>query len=202
MLGGVTAMLPIYAADILDAGELGLGLLRSAIAIGAALCALVLTHYPIRRNNGSALLIVVAVFGFAIVIFGISTLFWVSFFALVIAGAADMVSVVIRIMLLQLATPDAMRGRVSAVNGMFIGASNELGEFESGIVAVWIGVLPCVIVGGVGTVLIAYLWSRAVPETSANRFARREVVEPIIAVTPGRRHSVYGLLPFCKALCG
>jgi MFS family permease len=164
LLGGATALLPVYASDILNVGEVGLGALRSSIAVGAALCGVALTQMPISKHVGRTLLITVAAFGVAIIVFGLSKSFWLSVVALFAAGAADMVSMFIRNTLVQLATPDEMRGRVSAVSSMFIGASNELGEFESGGVAALVGVLPSVLIGGVGTVVVALLWSYLFPD--------------------------------------
>lgn len=164
LLGGAIAMLPIYASDILQVGELGLGLLRSSIAVGAIACGIWLARRPLRRHCGRKLLIAVAVFGIAIIVFGISETFWISVVALMAAGAADMVSVFVRSTLVQLATPDDMRGRVSAVSTMFIGASNELGEFESGAVAALVGVVPSVLIGGAGTIAVAIGWARLFPE--------------------------------------
>ena len=164
LLGGAIAMLPIYARDILEVGELGLGLLRSSIAVGAIACGIYLARRPLRRHCGRKLLVAVAVFGVAIIVFGISEVFWISALALMAAGAADMISVFVRNTLVQLATPDEMRGRVSAVSTMFIGASNELGEFESGAVAALVGVVPSVLIGGVGTVAVAIGWAYLFPD--------------------------------------
>ena len=163
LLGGATALLPIYARDILHTGPEGLGLLRAAPAAGALLMSLVLMRWPLRRHVGHRLLGAVAVFGLATVVFGLSSHFWLSLLALAITGAADNISVVTRLTLVQLETPDAMRGRVSAVNSIFIGASNQLGEFESGATAAWIGPVLSVVAGGVGTVLVAAAWLRLFP---------------------------------------
>jgi MFS family permease len=163
LFGGAIAMMPIYAADILHVGEVGLGLLRSAIAVGGAVCALDLTQFPIRRNAGRALLISVAVFGVGTIVFGTSVNIYLSLGALMIAGGADAVSVFIRQSMVQLGTPDHMRGRVTSVNSMFVGASNELGEFESGTVAAWLGVVPSVVIGGVATIFVALLWAKMFP---------------------------------------
>ena len=135
LLGGVTALLPVFARDILHCGPVGLGVLRSAPAAGAALTAVALARWPLQRRAGNTMFGAVAVFGVATIVFGLSTSFTVSLIALVVLGASDMVSVIIRSTLVQLAAPDAMRGRVSAVNMLFVGASNELGEFESGFTA-------------------------------------------------------------------
>lgn len=163
LLGGATALLPIYAKDILHTGPEGLGLLRAAPSVGALGMALVLTRWPPRRRVGRMLLGAVAVFGVATLVFGLSTHFGLSMLALAVAGAADNVSVVIRNTLMQLDTPDAIRGRVSAVNSIFIGASNQLGEFESGAVAEWLGPIASVLIGGVGTLMVAALWLRLFP---------------------------------------
>jgi MFS family permease len=163
LLGGATALLPIYARDILHTGPWGLGLLRSATAVGALAMAVWLAHHPIRARAGRRMFAAVALFGVATIVFGISRSFSLSLAALVVLGASDMVSVVVRQSLVQLQTPDPMRGRVSAVNSLFIGTSNELGEFESGAMAAWLGVVPSVIVGGVGTLAIVVLWMRLFP---------------------------------------
>ncbi|MDM0053875.1 MFS transporter [Variovorax sp. J22R115] len=163
LLGGAVALLPIYAKDILHTGPWGLGLLRGAPAIGALFMSIMLTRRPIERHVGRALLIAVAMFGVCMIVFGISRSFIVSLIALAISGGADMVNVVIRQTLVQLETPDAMRGRVSAVNSIFIGASNQLGEFESGATAALLGPVGSVVVGGVGTVLVAAAWFRLFP---------------------------------------
>lgn len=158
LLGGAVALLPIYAKDILHTGAWGLGLLRAAPAVGALLMSIWLTRTPVERHVGPTLLIAVGVFGLCMGVFGLSTSFWLSLAALAISGAADMVNVVIRQTLVQLETPDAMRGRVSAVNGIFIGASNQLGEFRSGAMAAWMGPVGSVVVGGVGSVAVAVAW--------------------------------------------
>lgn len=163
LLGGATALLPMFAKDILLVGPWGLGLLRGAPAIGALLMSGVLTRWPLRRRVGRSLLLAVALFGLCMVVFGLSTHFWLSMLVLAVAGGADTVSVVVRQTLVQLDTPDAMRGRVSAVNSVFIGASNQLGEFESGVTAEWMGPVVSVVVGGLGTVLIAMAWLRLFP---------------------------------------
>ena len=181
LLGGATALLPIYARDILHTGPWGLGLLRSATAVGALGTALWLARHPLRGNAGRRMFAAVALFGVATIVFGISRWFALSLVALIVLGASDMVSVVVRQSLMQLWTPDHMRGRVSAVNTLFIGTSNQLGEFESGVTAAWLGVVPSVIVGGVGTLAIVLLWMRLFPalvrvdrlEASAARAAPR-----------------------------
>jgi MFS family permease len=164
LFGGVTALLPIFARDILHTGPWGLGFLRSAPAAGALAMSILLVHIPMNRHVGIKMFAAVMVFGIATVIFSISTSLTTSLVALVILGAADNVSVVIRVSLVQLSTPDSMRGRVSAVNSLFIGTSNQLGEFESGMVAGLLGVIPSGIVGGIATILIALLWMRLFPD--------------------------------------
>ena len=163
LLGGATALLPIYARDILHTGPVGLGLLRAAPAAGALVMSLVLIRWPLHRQVGHRLLLAVAVFGLATVVFGLSTDFGLSMLALVITGAADSISVVTRMTLVQLETPDDMRGRVSAVNSIFIGASNQLGEFESGATAALLGPVGSVVLGGVGTLVVAATWLRLFP---------------------------------------
>ncbi len=163
LLGGATALLPIYAQDILHLGPWALGVLRSAPAAGAAVTGVLLATRPIQRRAGAKMLACVAIFGLATIVFGLSHDFALSLVALVAIGASDMVSVVVRSALVQLATPDAMRGRVSAVNMVFIGASNELGEFESGVVAQWLGAVPSVVLGGIGTLLVVALWAWRFP---------------------------------------
>jgi MFS family permease len=163
LLGGATALLPMYAKDILFVGPLGLGLLRSAPAVGALTMSIYLARKPLTTRIGTILLASVAVYGVAMIVFGISTSFVLSFITLAISGMADMVSVVIRMSLVSLETPDAMRGRVSAVNSIFIGASNQLGEFESGATAAWFGPVAAVVIGGVGTLVIAASWLKLFP---------------------------------------
>ena len=164
LLGGATALLPVYARDILDAGPRGLGLLRSAPAVGALATSIFLARYPLRRRIGPALFRTVMVFGAATIVFGLSTSFALSLVALAVLGASDVVSVVIRASLVQIRTPDAMRGRVSAVHSLFTGTSNQLGAFESGLVAALVGTVPSVLLGGIGTVAIAVLWMILFPE--------------------------------------
>ncbi len=164
LLGGATALLPVYARDILDAGPRGLGLLRSAPAVGALATSIFLARYPLRRRIGPALFRTVMVFGAATIVFGLSTSFALSLIALAVLGASDVVSVVIRASLVQIRTPDAMRGRVSAVHSLFTGTSNQLGAFESGLVAALVGTVPSVLLGGIGTVAIAVLWMVLFPE--------------------------------------
>ena len=163
LLGGATALLPVYARDILHAGPFGLGLLRAAPAIGALGVSLLLARRPIGGHAGAKMFAAVMVFGAATIVFGVSRSLALSVLALGVLGAADVISVVVRSSLVQLQTPDAMRGRVSAVNMLFIGTSNQLGEFESGTLAALIGAMPAVVAGGVGTLLVALLWMRLFP---------------------------------------
>ncbi|HMM93325.1 MFS transporter [Bradyrhizobium sp.] len=163
LLGGVTALLPIYARDILEAGPLGLGILRAAPAVGALLMTIVLARHTINRHVGLRMFQAVIVFGAATVIFALSQWMWLSVLALALLGAADTISVVIRFSLVQLATPDEMRGRVGAVNFLFINASNQLGQFESGVTAALFGAVPAAVLGGVGTIAIALLWMKLFP---------------------------------------
>jgi MFS family permease len=164
LLGGAVALLPVYARAILHTGPWGLGLLRSAPGVGAALMAIAVAHRPIRRHAGPTMLLAVAAFGVLTIIFGISRSLILSLAALFLTGAADMVSVIIRATLVQVATPDEMRGRVSAVDMLFIGVSNELGQFESGLTAQWFGTVPAVVLGGVGTLLVIATWAWLFPE--------------------------------------
>jgi len=164
LLGGVTALLPIYARDILQVGAEGFGLLRTAPAVGAALVAVVLARRPIYGRAGRAMFAAVAVFGAATVVFGLSRIFWLSIGALVILGGADMVSVFVRQSLIQIVTPDQMRGRVAAVSFLFIGASNELGEFESGVTARLFGPVAAAVLGGVGSLAVTGIWAWLFPE--------------------------------------
>ncbi|MCY1271304.1 Enterobactin exporter EntS [compost metagenome] len=163
LLGGATALLPVFARDILLTGPWGLGLLRSAPAVGALLMSFWLARYPIERNVGRIMFLAVGIFGLATIAFGLSSSFWLSLGVLVVLGAADMISMVIRGAFVQLETPDEMRGRVSAVNGLFIGASNQLGEFESGVTAHWLGTVPAVVLGGVGTLIVTGAWMKLFP---------------------------------------
>lgn len=163
LLGGATALLPMFAKDILHTGPEGLGLLRAAPAVGALAMALWLVRWPLHRRAGPVLLAAVAIYGLATVVFGLSTDFWLSLAALAVTGAADNVSVVVRQTLVQAETPDEIRGRVSAVNSIFIGASNQLGEFESGATAAWLGPVGSVLLGGIGTVVVAVCWLRLFP---------------------------------------
>jgi len=164
ILGGATALLPIYAKDILAVGPIGLGLLRSAPAVGALLTAIVLARTPVERHIGRKMFAVVGIFGVTTIIFGLSTWFPLSLFALAMLGASDAVSIVIRFSLVQIETPDEKRGRVSAINYLFVGSSNTLGEFESGLVAAWLGAVPSVVIGGLGSLLVAGIWMLLFPD--------------------------------------
>jgi MFS family permease len=163
LFGGATALLPIYARDILHTGPWGLGVLRGAPAIGALVMAAYLAHHSLKRRVGMRMFQAVIGFGLATIVFALSHTLWLSLLALAIAGAADTVSMVIRISLVQIATPDTMRGRVGAVNFLFINASNQLGEFESGTLAALIGAMPAVLVGGIASIGIALIWMRLFP---------------------------------------
>ena len=168
LLGGATALLPMFAKDILQVGPWGLGLLRAAPAVGALLTSALLTRWPLERRVGRVMLVAVAVYGVCMLVFGLSTSMLLSLAALAVSGGADMVSVVVRQTLVQIETPNEMRGRVSAVNSVFIGASNQLGEFESGATAAVMGPVASVVVGGLGTLLVAALWFKWFPAL-ANR---------------------------------
>jgi MFS family permease len=163
LLGGATALLPIYARDILHTGPWGLGVLRGAPAVGALIMSAVLARRAIHRRAGIRMFQAVIIFGLATVVFAVSRSIWLSLLSLMIMGAADTVSVVIRIALVQLSTPDAMRGRVGAVNYLFVNASNQLGEFESGVTAALFGTMPAVVLGGLGTIAVALLWMKLFP---------------------------------------
>jgi MFS family permease len=163
LLGGAVALLPVYAREILNTGAYGLGLLRGAPSVGAVLMAIALAHWPLRRHAGKAMLSCVFGFGVFTIVFGLSRNLALSLCALALAGACDMVSVIIRHTLVQLGTPDDMRGRVSAVNMLFIGASNEVGQFESGLTAQWFGTVPAVLLGGAGAIAVVSLWSWLFP---------------------------------------
>lgn len=163
LLGGATAMLPVYASDVLHLGPIGLGMLRSAPALGALAASLILARYPLQGRCGPIMFLAVIIFGIATIVFGLSHDLTLSVIALAVLGAADVISVVVRGALAQLATPDGMRGRVSAVNMLFIGSSNQLGEFESGMLASAIGPESAVVLGGIGTIVVAGLWIRLFP---------------------------------------
>ncbi|MDQ0472918.1 MFS transporter [Labrys wisconsinensis] len=164
LLGGANALLPVYAQDILDVGPWGLGLLRAAPGVGSILVAALLLRHPIRDHAGVFMFACVALFGLFTIVFGASAIVWLSVLALALMGGFDMVSVYVRETLIQLWTPDAVRGRVNAVNNVFVGASNELGEFRAGMSAGLLGAVPAVVLGGVGTILVAALWWRWFPE--------------------------------------
>ncbi len=164
LLGGAVALMPIFAHEILHQGPRGLGMLRAAPAVGAVTMSLIMARFPLHRRAGRWLFICVSIFGVATVIFGLSHTLWLSLASLAIAGAADTISVIIRGSLLQLATPPEMRGRVSAVNSLFIGASNELGEFESGLTAQWWGAVRATVIGGLGSLIVAAVWAGVFPQ--------------------------------------
>jgi MFS family permease len=177
LLGGAVALLPVYAREILHTGPWGLGLLRSAPGVGAAVMAITMAHRPIRRRAGLMMLLCVAGFGVFTIAFGISRSLVLSLIALFLCGASDMVSVIIRATLVQIATPDGMRGRVNAVDMLFIGVSNELGEFESGLTAHWFGTVPAVVLGGIGTLAVIGLWAWLFPELrNADRLTVAELL--------------------------
>jgi MFS family permease len=187
LLGGAAALMPIFAQEILHTGPRGLGMLRAAPAIGAMCSSLTLARFPLKRHAGHRLFVAVAIFGAGTIIFGLSHSLWLSLIALAITGAADMISVVVRGSLLQLATPPEMRGRVSAVNSLFLGASNELGEFESGLTAQWWGAVRATIYGGIGALCVSGLWSvvfpslRRVDELSSEKLRAQAPSEPLNA---------------------
>jgi len=164
LLGGAVALLPVYAREILETGPWGLGILRSAPAAGAAAMAIIIAHKPLGRRAGSTMLWCVAGFGVATILFGLSRSLVGSLIALFFVGATDMVSVIVRQTLIQVGTPDEMRGRVNAVDVIFIGASNELGQFESGLTAQWFGAVRAVVLGGLGTLVVTGLWAWCFPE--------------------------------------
>jgi MFS family permease len=190
LLGGATALMPIFAHEILHTGPRGLGLLRAAPAAGALVISLLLARFPLRRRAGLKLFVCVGLFSVGTVVFGLSSSLPLSLAALFVAGAADMVSVVIRSSVLQLATPPEMRGRVSAVNSLFLGASNELGEFESGVTAQWLGAVRATVAGGIGALVVTGLWSTLFPslrrtdELSANALRRDSKADPDAASPP------------------
>jgi len=164
LLGGAVALLPVYAREILHTGPWGLGLLRTAPGVGAAMMAVLLAHRPLRGRSGPTLLWSVAGFGIFTIIFGLSRSLTISLISLLLLGASDMISVIIRATLTQLATPDEMRGRVTAVDMIFIGTSNEFGQFESGVTAQWFGTVPAVVLGGIGTLVVIAVWAWLFPE--------------------------------------
>jgi len=164
ILGGATALLPIYARDILVVGPIGLGLLRSAPAVGALITSIVLSRHPVERHIGRKMFAVVGIYGVTTIVFGLSSWFPLSLLSLAVLGASDAVSVVMRFSLVQIETPDEKRGRVSAINYLFVGSSNTLGEFESGLVAAWLGAVPSVVIGGLGSLLVASIWMLLFPD--------------------------------------
>jgi MFS family permease len=175
LFGGATALLPVFARDVFAVGPWGLGIMRAAPGIGALVMSLVLARAPLRANVGRTMFATVTIFGLATVAFALSTSPIVAIIALTIVGASDMISVVIRETLVQIQTPDEMRGRVSAVNSLFVGTSNQLGEFESGVTAAWFGTVPSVLIGGIATVLIVLLWRRLFPALfHVESFAHRD----------------------------
>jgi len=190
LLGGAVALMPIFAQEVLHTGPRGLGVLRAAPAVGALCTSLVMARFPLKHKAGVRLFVCVALFGAATIVFGVSRTLWISLVALAITGGADMISVIIRGSLLQLATPPEMRGRVSAVNSLFIGASNELGEFESGLTAHWWGAVRATIFGGIGSLMVAGLWSVLFPdlrqanELTAAALLGRTKAEPESAPEP------------------
>jgi MFS family permease len=190
LLGGATALMPIFAHEILQQGPRGLGMLRAAPAAGAVAMSLVMARFPLRRHAGRWLFICVSIFGAATVVFGLSRTLWLSLAALAVAGAADTISVIIRGSLLQLATPPEMRGRVSAVNSLFIGASNELGEFESGLTAQWWGAVRATVIGGLGALAVAGLWATFFPSL---RRADELTSESLRAHVPAAHEILSGL---------
>ncbi|SAL09791.1 major facilitator transporter [Caballeronia humi] len=169
LLGGATALLPVFAHDILHTGPWGLGVLRAAPAAGALAGSIWLAHFPLRQRAGTALFAGVIAFGLATIVFGLSTNIYLSLVSLAALGASDVISVVVRMSLVQLQTPDEMRGRVGAINSLFIGTSNQLGEFESGMTAGLFGAVPAVLIGGLGTIAVALLWMRLFPALRATR---------------------------------
>jgi MFS family permease len=190
LLGGAVALMPIFAHEILQQGPRGLGMLRAAPAAGAVAMSLVMARFPLRRHAGRWLFICVSIFGAATVVFGLSRTLWLSLAALAVAGASDTVSVIIRGSLLQLATPPEMRGRVSAVNSLFIGASNELGEFESGLTAQWWGAVRATVIGGLGSLAVAGLWASIFPSL---RKADELTAQSLRAHVPAAQEILSGL---------
>ncbi len=190
LLGGAVALMPIFAHEILHQGPRGLGMLRAAPAAGAVTMSLIMARFPLHRHAGRWLFICVSIFGVATVIFGLSHTLWLSLASLAIAGAADTISVIIRGSLLQLATPPEMRGRVSAVNSLFIGASNELGEFESGLTAQWWGAVRATVIGGLGSLIVAAVWAGVFPQL---RKADKLTAESLREHVPAAQEILSGL---------
>ena len=164
LLGGAVALMPVFASDILVLGPLGLGLLRAAPGLGAIAMAIVLATFPIRHDSGIKMFAGVAVFGLGTLLFGLSQTAWLSILALAVMGAGDMISVYVRETLIALWTPDEVRGRVNAVNSVFIGASNELGEFRAGMMAHFVGTVPAVVIGGIGSLIVSIAWAALFPQ--------------------------------------
>jgi MFS family permease len=190
LLGGATALMPIFAHDILHQGPRGLGMLRAAPALGSVSMGLLMARFPMRRRAGKWLFICVAIFGIATIVFGFSRVLWLSLLSLFIAGAADTISVIVRSSLLQLGTPPEMRGRASAVNALFVGASNELGEFESGLTAQWWGAVRATVIGGIGSLAVAGLWAGMFPKL---RKADQLTSEALRARDPEEQEALTGL---------
>jgi len=186
LLGGAVALLPVYAREILKVGAPGLGILRAAPGVGAVLTSLAIARWPLSRHAGKAMLWCVTGFGVFTIAFGLSHSIALSLIMLFLIGASDTISVIVRTTMIQLSTPDEMRGRVSAVNMVFIGASNEVGQFESGLTAQWFGAVPAVVLGGVGTIVIVALWARLFPELrNLDRLAALKAPSPPAAESPG-----------------
>jgi hypothetical protein len=177
------ALLPVFASDVLHVGKIGLGLLRSAPAVGALVAAVMLTRKPVGRFAGRKLLGVVTAFGVCMIVFGLSRSMWLSLLALAVSGGVDLVSVVLRQTILPLVTPDELRGRVNAVEMVFISASNELGAFESGVAAALVGAVPAVVAGGVATIVIAAAWTRLFPPLA--QVDRLDELRPSYVAAPG-----------------
>ncbi len=192
LLGGAVALLPVYAREILKVGATGLGILRSAPGVGAVIMAILVAHWPLKRRAGITMLWCVFGFGVFTVVFGLSRNLALSLAALVLVGATDMISVIIRHTMIQLGTPDEMRGRVSAVNMVFIGASNEVGQFESGITAQWFGTVPAVVLGGLGTLVIVMMWVWLFPSL---RRVDKLIPQALIAVCPDKSTAVADFAP-------
>jgi hypothetical protein len=179
LFGGAVALLPVFAKDVLEVGPTGLGVLRSAPAAGALLAGIWLSRRPIERYAGRTLLLVVGVFGVAMVVFVLSRSLWLSIVALAVSGGVDMASMVLRATIVPLVTPDALRGRVNAIEMVFISASNELGAFESGVAAALVGAVPAVVIGGAATIAIAVVWFRLFPQLA--RIDRLDELRPVEA---------------------
>jgi len=190
LLGGATALMPIFAHEILHQGPRGLGMLRAAPAVGAVTMSLIMARFPMSRRAGRWLFVCVSIFGAFTLVFGLSRSLWLSLVSLAIAGAADTISVIIRGSLLQLATPPGMRGRVSAVNSLFVGASNELGEFESGLTAQWWGAVRATVIGGIGSLAVAGLWTVIFPDL---RKVDQLTAESLRQYTPDAKETLAGL---------